>query len=60
MVQSLAPYHLQFRLIVDSSVRVNGGLSPCVSPVIVWRPVQGAPTTWSMLAGIGYTVLADG
>ena len=43
---------MQVRLIVDSklTVGVNVSVSLCVSPVIVWRPVQGVPCLRPMSA----------
>ena len=47
---------MQVRFIVDSklpvgvNVSVNGCLSLCVSPVIVWRPVHGVPRLRPMSA----------
>ena len=44
---------MQVRLIVDPKlpVGVNGCLSLCVSPAIVWRPVQVVPAQWAKMVG---------
>ena len=41
------------KLSVGVNVSVNGCLSLCVSPAIVWRPVQGVPCLSPDVAGIG-------